>query len=359
MSAPKTKLLIVFFFFTVLGINSQIISDFKPKFDNFGMKPKKKASKKVYINSFNVLVEVYREDIDYKEQGEFRGKGRAEASAQAALGIVGVDSKLLLEQTDRLYKEFISNLEAQGFEIVASSEVKNTKYHKGSESFEGPIIRESANPGMLEIIPSEFKGFTSKKNAEGKESKKSGFFPGMKGLGKMAKNTNMLSKQLNDAIVLDVNLTLAWSKTGGSWFNSLSGANAKIETQLALGEKAISAPKNSSSKSKGGEDYYILPNDFVVAQGSGMKKVSWKGYLKKPITIDGVLENTTVETFNRGQVAKTYDIGNLYRVTEWTSTISENAKFVEVDGNKFAGALYASGKAFIDSQLDYLFENYQ
>ena len=345
--------------FTVLinlKAKAQTITEFKSKYDNFGVSPKKKAPKKVYINSFNVLVEVYREDVDYKAEREFRGKGRAEATASAALGIVGVDTGMLQSKTDQLFNELLEDLKSNGFEIVGIEEAKRTKYFKNAVPFNGPLVRESANPGLLEVVPSNFKGFTTEKNAEGKESKKSGMFPGMKGLGKLTKNTNMLSDQLDDAIVIDVNLALTWSKTGSSWLKEMGGANAKIETNLALGEKTVSAPKNKNSKGK--EDYYIIPNDFTVAQGSGLKKVTWKGYLKKPIGIQGVMENEKIEVYNKGQVAKTYDVGNMFRVTEWTSTISENAKFVEVDGNKFADALYISADSFLKDQLNYFYDQY-
>lgn len=57
-------------------------------------------------------------------------------------------------------------------------------------------------------------------------------------------------------------------------------------------------------------------------------------------------------------MVNTYDVGDLFRVTEWTSTISEKTQFVEVDGEKFSKALYMSGKAFINDQLNYLFEIY-
>lgn len=336
---------------------SQELSEVKAKFDNYQSKPKKNASKKVYINSFNVLVEVYREDVDYKGQREFRGKGRAEALAKAALGLQGVDAGLLQQKTDLLFEEFIQSLESNGFEIIDASQVSSTDYYKNAEPHKGPMVRESANPGLLEVLPAGFNGFTSKANAAGEEDKKQGLMSSFKSLGKLVKNTNMLSKELDDAIVIDVNLTLTWSETGGSWLTGLGSADAKIKTNLALGEKAVSAP-SANGKSKGKEDYYILPNDFLVAQGSGLKKVELKGYLKKPIYIIGVISNTVVQSNNAGNVAKSFDLGNSV-ITTWTSSVSKNAKFVEVDPIKFSDALYLSGKAFINSQLDYLFDLYK
>lgn len=360
MKTGKHILTLLVIVLAVTLIQGQTLGEYKIKYDNFGMKPKKNPSKKVYINSFNVMVEVYREDVDYKGKREFRGKGRAEAKASAALGLKGVETDLLQNQTDKLYAEFVNDLKSNGFEVLDGNAAKNTKYHSKSVAFNGPKVRESSNPGMLEIIPTDFKGFTTAKNASGKSNNKSsGFFSGVKSIGKIVKNGNTLSKQMDDAIVIDVNLALTWSKTGGSWLKGLAGANAKIETNLALGSKEVSAPKKKGIRFKGAEDYYTIPNDFSVAQGGGMKKVTWKGYLKKPIAISGVLDNVKVESENKGQMAQSYDVGNLYRVTEWTSTISSKAKFVEVEGNKFANALYLSGKTFIDNQLEYLFEKYK
>ena len=354
----KYLILFAFLFGVQSVVTSQELSEVKAKFKNYQSKPNKKASKNIYINSFNVLVEVYREDVDYKAKREFRGKGRAEALARAALGLKGVDTSLLQQKTDLLFAEFIQSLESKGFAIIDASQASNTDYYKNAKSFKGPMVRESANPGLLEVLPAGFSGFTSKANAAGKSSKKEGLMPGLKGLGKLVKNTNMLSKELDDAIVIDVNLTLSWSESGGSWLAGLGSADAKIKTNLALGEKAVSAP-NENGKSKGKEDYYILPNDFSVAQGSGLRKVDCKGYLKNPIYINGVISNTVVQSNNKGNASKTYDIGDLYRVTEWTSSISENAKFIEVDPNKFSDALYLSGKAFINAQLDYFFDLYK
>lgn len=359
MKTTKHILTVLVILFTVSLVQAQTLGEYKLKYDNFGMKPKKGASKKVYINSFNVMVEVYREDVDYKGKREFRGKGRAEAKATAALGLKGVDTDLLQSETDKLYTEFINDLKSNGFVVLDGTAAKETKFHDKSVPFNGPLVRESANPGMLEIVPNGFVGYTTSRNADGKSNNKSsGLLSGFKAIGKLAKNGNTLSKQMDNIIVIDVNLALTWSKTGGSWLKGLGGANAKIETNLALGSKQVSAPKKKGLRMKGAEDYFTIPNEFSVAQGGGMRKITWKGYLKKPININGVLDNVKVESSNKGAVAQSYDVGNLYKVTSWTSTISSKAKFVEVDGQKFADALYLSGNRFIKDQLNYLFEKY-
>ncbi|AGC75744.1 hypothetical protein LX97_00429 [Nonlabens dokdonensis] len=355
------KITICVLAFLAFGLfaKSQNLGELKSKVANSGQNPKKKASKEVYISNFNVLVEIYREDTDYKAKREFRGKGRGEAKANAALGLSGVDAIKLQEKVDQLYKELVADLESKGFTILEADAVKDTKFYKKAIPLNGPVLRESANPGMLEIIPTNFKGYASVKDAEGTSSKKSGLFSGFKAVGKaVSGGNNALSKEINDAIVLDINLVMSWSETGGSWLKSLGGANARIKTNLTLGSKAITAPKKKGIRFKGAEDVYNLETDFNLSQGSGLRKTVWKGYLKKPLTIEGVIEDTKVESYNRGEASQSYDVGNIYTVTYWESTISENAKMVAVDPDKFANALYLSGKTFIDDQLNYMFEKY-
>ncbi len=340
-------------------VEAQELSEFKTKFDDPGQKPKKNASNEVYISNFNVLVEVYREDVDYKGKREFRGKGRAEATAQAALGLLGVEGDLLQQKVDQLYSEMLNDLKEKGFTIIGANKAAETDFYKKAVPFKGPIVRESVNPGMLEIIPTQFSGFASAKTAEEGSSKKQGRFSNFKQLGTMITGGNhALSKDLDDAIILDVNLVMSWSETGGSWLTNMAGANAQIKTNLALGSKAISAPKTKGLRSKGAEDYYNLETAFNVAQGTGLKKVMWKGYLKNPIYINGVIEDTKVQSFNKGEVATSFD-NTIYKVTTWTSTISENAKMIEVDSKLFADALYLSGQKFLEDQISYLVDKYK
>lgn len=340
-------------------VQAQTLDELKTKVMNSGQNPKKKkASKEIYISNFNVLVEVYREDRDKKAKSEFRGKGRGEASAFAALGLQGLQPDLLQLKVDALYNDMITDLESKGFIILNKEKAAATSFYKNASELKGPILRESANPGFLEIIPTRFDGFATKREAEGKASKKSGFLSGFKAVGDaVSGGNNKLSKQMDDAIILDVNLVMSWSESGGSWLKSLGAANARIKTNLALGDKSVQAV-DESGFFKGQENAYDLKTDFNISQGGGLRKVVWKGYLKKPLYISGVIDpETEVESYNKGEVAKSYEVG-IYKITEWTSTISENAKMVTVDAQKFADALYLAGDAFLDDQLNYLFDKY-
>ena len=348
--------LMLLLFFLGSSAQSQTLTAVNAKLDHWGQKPNKKMTKKAYISDFQVLVEVYREDLDYKEKREFRGKGRGEATAEAALGLQGVDAQLLQEEVDKLYAEFVADLKAKGYELVDVDRAAKTDYYKNAERMNGPNVRESANPGYLEILPSGASFMVTKREAEGKANNKDGFLNRFKAVGTAISGPNQLSKDLDDALVIDVKLALNFSESGSNWFKSLSGANAQVKTNLMMGTHTVQAPKKKGLRMNGREEAYTIPTSIEFYQGSGLKKIQSKGYLKKPIYISGVIDDTKSSAFDKGAVTTYTNIGDLYIVKNSYSTISSNAKFAETDGKKMADALYKAGSAFIDEELKEFFD---
>ena len=338
------------------SLTAQQVSEINAKLDHFGQKPGDKMSKNVYISDFQVMVEVYREDVDYKKEKEFRGIGRGEATAQAALGLKGVDPQLMQAQVDKLYNEFVANLKDKGYTLIDVETASKTDYYKNAERMEGPNIRESANPGYLEILPSGVSFMVSKREAEGKASNKAGIMGSLKMVGKAVSGPNQLSKDLDDALVIEVKLALNFSEAGSNWFQSLSGANAQVKTNLMLGTHTVQAPKTKGLRMKGQEEVYTIPNTIEFYQGAGLKKIQSKGYLKKPIYISGVIDDTKSSAYDKGASITYTNIGDLYIVKNTYSTISTNAKFAETDGIKLADGLYKSASAFINEELKDFFD---
>ncbi|WP_028376488.1 hypothetical protein [Leeuwenhoekiella sp. MAR_2009_132] len=335
---------------------AQQVSELNVKLDHWGQKPSDKMSKNVYISDFQVMVEVYREDVDYKKEKEFRGIGRGEATAQAALGLKGVDAQLLQAQVDKLYSEFVADLKAKGYTLIDVETAAKTDYYKNAERMQGPNIRESANPGYLEILPSGASFMVSKREAEGKSSNKAGIMGNLKMVGKAVSGPNQLSKDLNDALIIEVKLALNFSEAGSNWFKSLSGANAQVKTNLMLGTHTVQAPKTKGLRMKGQEEVYTIPNTIEFYQGAGLKKIQSKGYLKKPVYISGVIDDTKSSAYDKGASITYTNIGDLFVVKNTYSTISTNAKFAETDGVKLADGLYKSASAFLNEELKEFFD---
>ena len=339
-----------------VSVQAQTLSEVKAKLDHWGQKTKGKMPMKAYISDFQVLVEVYREDVDYKGKREFRGIGRGEATAQAALGLKGIDTDLLQAEVDKLYAEFVADLKAKGYTLIDVETAAKTNYYKNAERMSGPNIRESANPGYLEILPAGGNFMVSKREAAGKANNKKGILNNLKMVGKSISGPNQLSKDLDDALVIEVKLALNFSEAGSSWFKSLSGANAQVKTNLMMGTHTVQAPKTKGLRMKGQEEVYTMPTSIEFYQGAGLKKVQSKGYLKSPIYISGVIDDTQSSAYDKGKAITYTNIGDLYVVKNTYSTISTNAKFAETDGAKMADALYKAGSAFIDEELKEFFD---
>lgn len=345
---------LVIFFST--SLSAQQIGELKVKLDHWGQKPSDKMSKNVYISDFQVMVEVYREDVDYKKEKEFRGIGRGEATAEAAVALKGVDPKLLQIQVDKLYTEFVADLIAKGYTLIDVETAAKTDYYKNAERINGPNVRESANPGYLEILPSGASFMVSKREAEGKANNKAGIMGNLKMVGKAVSGPNQLSKDLDDALIIEVKLALNFSEAGSNWLKSLSGANAQVKTNLMLGTHTVQAPKTKGLRMKGQEEVYTIPTTIEFYQGAGLKKIQSKGYLKSPIYISGVIDDTKSSTFDKGAAITYTNIGDLFVVKNTYSTISTNAKFAETDGVKLADGLYKSASAFLNEELKEFFD---
>ena len=90
----KYKYFILTLFFISLSSFSQNVDDFKIKTKFYGANKMKKAPKKIFINSFNVNYEIYKEAVDFKRGGNGGriGGNTSNATARAAVGLGGIDA---------------------------------------------------------------------------------------------------------------------------------------------------------------------------------------------------------------------------------------------------------------------------
>lgn len=101
----KKILFITFTIYFITSIQSQNIGDIKIKQTKFGLKNIKKAPKKIFINTFNINYEFYREAIDYKNGGN-GGRivgNKGSATARAAVGLGDINATEVLKETNKIY----------------------------------------------------------------------------------------------------------------------------------------------------------------------------------------------------------------------------------------------------------------
>lgn len=322
----------------------------------------KNAPKKIFINSFNVNFEIYKEAIDFKlgTNGGRIGGNTSNATAKAAVGLEGVDANLMLSKTNELYQNFINRITKEGYEIIAPEIAAKTDVFKGWYQASGPAVAESLS-GIINCIPEGYSSFYKRKTAKGEVKK--GF---LGGVGLQAK----LSKALENAIIADVNLYVMFSEEGSDWMKGRA-AKVKIKTNLRLIDNySIAIPVQKKKKKglgkilgsvsiKGATDYYPASSNVTFSQGKvGLgTKASFIGSLKDDVEIDGVLKKQKVVAYQKqgSFVPTSFSTFSNYLEAK-KDRFSTTTKWIKVDANKYAEGFYNACNTFLTKQLDELFD---
>lgn len=340
------NLLLTLMILTSLNIFCQNVSEIKPSTQKFGTNKLKKNPKKIYIANFLINFEVYREVINYKQGSSLFGTAKGEAMANAAAGLNGLDEKTLQEKCNQLYNEFTEDLKNKGFEIINADIAGKTETYEDYEKVSGPFIVESGISGILTAVPSGFSYYTNKKEKPGKE-KKFNFVP------------QKLSKELDNAVIVDVHLYYMFTSVGEDWIKGNS-AKVKLNTNFRLVDNDYtSAPKtNKYIGLKGAQTFESLITKITFTQGKiGLgAETQYIGQIKEPIEIDGVIteEKMVIEAKQTTATAT-----SITPVVIAGPSYSEGTKWIDVDSTLFSQGIYLAGNKFIKHHLNEFFENYK
>ena len=338
----KTRItLAALIFMFVFTSQAQTLGEFNVKVSEMGKGKLKSAPKKIYIASFNVFYEVYKEAIDFKSGGSMIGGGeRSSATARAAIGLGGIDEKDIQQKTNQLYNEFVSDLKKAGLEIISPDVAGKIEVYQDWEKSTGPFVAPSGIPGVLISVP------------EGHSQ----YFRGMKANGKVKKgmlddNTlpARLSNQLDDAIIANVNLYFMFAEEGNDAFAG-NAAKAKILTNLRMvGDFTVQAP-NDKGMLKGQQTFDRISSAVMFNQGKmGLgSPVVFATNLKSPLEVEGVIKKEKIVAYQKqGSSTPTSFSGVSWMAT--ADKFSKNATWIEVDSKKYANGLYMAAKKMLDS----------
>ncbi|GGF61814.1 hypothetical protein [Wenyingzhuangia marina] len=365
----KKQLFFIAAVLTIYIANAQQISEVKLKTNQFGLKKAKKGPKKVFIKSFNIYYEVYKEAVDYKNgYNGTRGKKVGSATARAAVGLDGVQSQDIQEKTNRLYQEFVNDFMSNGYEIITAEEASKVEFFEGWKKVTGPSINEAEKlPGVLSCVP---EGFTALYKDRSKVAAK---------LNKVFKglNTPVLSKQLDDALVIDVNVYIMFSEIASKGFNlgSLDKvAKVKINTNLRLANSyTVQSPKKPTKLGvlgsigvKGAMTSENISSSVDVVYGKAKIAASaigqYNGTIKKSIEINGVMKKEKIKAYQRQQTVVPTSFSNNYQQIGGVTLVtvedrfSKNATWIKVDSKKYADGLYNASSAFLKANIKEILE---
>src|SRR5690606_17153831 len=178
-----------------ISAQAQITESDIVKHGSFKESQFKKAPKRVYINSFNVYFQVFGSARASTSGGEMLGTLRGNTNVAMGVFLDSIDTKDFIELATKVYEEYAQKLRDNGFDIVSPDEAAKTSTLKDWVRKEGGDINSAQSLGFAKVTPRGYTYFIKRETNKGKE--RTGMFA----------NTGSLSKDLDDAIIADVNMT--------------------------------------------------------------------------------------------------------------------------------------------------------
>lgn len=332
---------------------SQTLGDFKPSDESYGTnKLKKVDNKSIYIAGFNVHYQLYNEKQNFKQGGSRIGGGyTGDATAEASVGLDGIDEKTLQEITDKLYQDYISKLKSKGLKLISADEAAKSEAYEDFEMVKGGSISTAEIPGAISTTPTGYSYMIKGLSKKGK-AKKGGF------LGNEQFKFPNLSKDLNDALIGNVNITVLFVKDGQTF--SGNGAKVKIKTDLRIvSTDAVSMTSEASIKLKGQNSTTPVSSTVAFYQGkSGLASViSYVGSLKKDFEINDAVDEKKIVSYAKGStdaVGASNAYATYYSVSDAST---ETTKVIPVDATKYGKGVYEAAAKFLNYHTDEFLSN--
>lgn len=220
-------LLIAFVGLLTLEASAQLVPEKHYRVQKFNKgKQGRKSPKRVYIQSFRILFEVFEESTA-RTSGSKSSVGGATTvtsgtSTRMGVQIKGVDISDFQKIVDDAYARFVKDLTDQGFEIIAPDEAGATDFLSGYIRKKGGEASLSQFDGHVMVTPTGYEYFVKRETKKGKEK------------GTFTDKTGKLSKELGDAFVADVNFVFPFvdlNKTESELLN-VSAVKGKINYRL-------------------------------------------------------------------------------------------------------------------------------
>ncbi|WP_293301070.1 hypothetical protein [Pedobacter sp. UBA4863] len=327
-----------------LYVQAQTLGEFDPKTNFSQALGKIKGEKNLYIANFNVNFQVYNEKEDFKQGGRAFGGGayKGDAKASLSVGLTGVSEKDVQEATDKLYQDFLDQVKAKGMNIITADEAGKAETYADYVKLEGGKVSVSQYAGLMTATPSNYSYYAKKVTEDGKV-KKGGF------LGQPHFVYAKLSKDLNDAIIANVDLFVMFVEDKNAWGGA--GANIKIKTNMRLAAtEAIISTSTAKIKLKGQNTVEGITSTVAFYRGKmGLgPETMYVGVLKDALPIGDVVEATKVQSYANNRTDFTGTSAGLYTIYNPENVASNEAKVIQVDGKKYAKGAYEACKKMLD-----------
>lgn len=345
MKSAIQKLCVCFFILGLLQTQAQTISEVKIK-KMGGTKQLKNKPKKVFVNDFVIHFQFYNQKEKTSKGGMLNNVLKGDAKSKLFLGLDNLTENDFTQITDSIFSQFKSEFIANGYEFIDGKQYENTDAFKGRERQENVAVAYDIFPGVASVHPSNYPFYSSNEN-----------------FLKMNYGSK-LSKDLDDAVVANVELFVFFIEDKNSWAQRNKSANIKVETQLrivaydnvkAVNEKQVSKLQALTIGKKKQVDIPAQSQiDITCGRNpiGGSPDVSYIGNIKNDITIDGALTTQTIKSEannDEDYIGTETAFGKVYRAQNITV---ENSYILPVDVQKYRAGVIKGGNAFLKTHID-------
>jgi hypothetical protein len=313
-----------------------------------------KAPKKVYINSFKALFEVY-------EEAEARSSGSKNERANRTTFTSGTVTKLGVQISgvdvadfqgiiDEAYAKYTRQLEDAGFEILTAEDVANLEVYEGWTKMEGGASSDAQAKGFVQVTPTGFSYMVKGIAKSGREK------------GTFSDRGPQISKEMDDVYVADVNFVFPFvtlDPNSSGWKNSSSVKaviDYRLEPLINTGKTNEQASLTSLAKGFGAAgDAYMLESQVRFISGKDIGNNPFfdaKVGLKKSVTFEDVFADKKIKETTKAEVDmfQKSAYSTLVMVSGDQKTVTSH--FANCDRDKYVSAASASIDQMINTGID-------
>ena len=189
-------------------------------------KQSSKSPKRVYIQKFRALFEVYEEATASTSgsKNERANRTTTVSGTKTSMGVQlsGVDIPDFQKIVDEAYADFVAQLEADGFEILTAEEAGKTDYYSGYTKLKGGASSTDQATGYVMVTPTGYDYWVKGVSNSGREK------------GTFVDTSSKLSQDLGDAYVAEATFIFPFVNLDASSTSFANYASSKVKADINL-----------------------------------------------------------------------------------------------------------------------------